>query len=57
MIKKGRYKNGRTKLTKKQVDEIRMLYSTGLWRQKDLATKFKIVQSQIGEIVNYKSWV
>ncbi len=51
--KKGRHKPGiTTKLSKKQVDEIRSLYPS--IEQKILAEKYSVSQGQISRIVNYK---
>ena len=35
---------------------IRKLYKTGRYRQRELAEKFKIGESNISHIVNYKTW-
>ena len=37
-------------------DEIRKLYSSGDYLQKDLGIKFGINQQQISKIINYKQW-
>ncbi|MFK3833068.1 NUMOD4 motif-containing HNH endonuclease [Staphylococcus saprophyticus] len=47
-------KAGPGKLTIKQVLEIRKLYKTGKYRQKDLAKIYKVSQSSIGHIINKK---
>ena len=49
-------KNGRAKLSEEQVLEIRKLYKTGDYYQKDLAKIFDITQPLIGYIVNRKIW-
>ncbi|MCA9495622.1 MAG: hypothetical protein KC589_01665 [Nanoarchaeota archaeon] len=37
-------------------DEIRNLYSSGDYLQKDLGIKIGINQQQISKIINYKQW-
>jgi len=49
-------KHGMSKLTEDQVLEIRRLYKTGDYYQKDLAKMFGIAQSLICFIVNRKIW-
>lgn len=44
------------KLTETQINEIRQKYSTGFFKQKDLAEMFKVNQSQISRIVNGLRW-
>ncbi len=48
--------NSQSKLTKIEVLEIRRLRKEG-WKQGELARKFNVVQGQISNIVNKKSWV
>jgi group I intron endonuclease len=48
--------NGQSKLTWDIVNEIREKYSSGEYRQKDLAAEYGIRQSNISDIVNYKLW-
>jgi predicted XRE-type DNA-binding protein len=48
--------NGSSKLTKAQVDEIRSLFKTGNYMQKQLAVMFNIDKSMISCIVNNKYW-
>lgn len=43
------------KLTEKQVRKIRRLYEKG-WRQRDLAERFGVEQTNISAIVRRKSW-
>ena len=45
-----------SKLTTKDINEIRKLYSSGDYLQKDLGIKFGIKQQQISKIINYKQW-
>ena len=45
-----------SKLTTKDINEIRKLYSSGDYLQKDLGIKFGINQQQISKIINYKQW-
>ena len=49
-------KNGNSKLTKKQVREIRRLYATGEYPQAALAEQFCVGQTRVSYIVNRKSW-
>ena len=49
-------KNGRAKLSENQVLEIRKLYATGDYYQKDLAKIFDVHQTVIGFIINRKLW-
>jgi hypothetical protein len=45
--------NGNVKLSTKQVDEIRAMYNTGEFTQKDLAAIHKVGKSTIGRIVRW----
>ncbi len=64
MVKKGRYSkhcrsgefNGNSKLTKLQVEEIRKLYQTKKYSQRQLGKIFNVDHSVIGDIVLYKLW-
>lgn len=49
-------KNGRGKLTIEQVLEIRRLFNTGKYYQKDLAKLFGVTQTQVSSIVLRKSY-
>jgi hypothetical protein len=49
-------KNGNSKLTQQQVLEIRELYSSGNYSQKELSKKFNVSQNLIGLIINRKLW-
>jgi hypothetical protein len=49
--------NPRAKLTEEDVREIRRLYATGTWRQKDLAEEFGVANTNISSIVLNKTWV
>jgi len=53
--KKG-IKHGRSKLSEDQVLEIRKLYATGDYYQKDLAKIFGVSQTPISFIINRKQW-
>jgi transposase-like protein len=44
------------KLTLEQVKEIRDMYKTGKWYQRELAETFGVKQSTISVIVNDKTW-
>lgn len=48
--------NNTTKLTWDEVDLIRMLYNEGEYSQRDLAKMYGVSQSNIGQIVSYKTW-
>jgi len=48
--------NGRAKLTKADVLEIRRLYATGKFTQRELALKFGVLPSVISKIVLRKIW-
>jgi len=56
----GRYKrtygelNGMSKLSSSEVGEIRNMYSSGKYSQYQLADMFKVTQSTISDIVNFK---
>lgn len=45
-----------SKLTFKQIEEIRILYSTKKYKQKELGEKFGIKQQAISKIINFKRW-
>lgn len=49
-------KNFASKLTEKDVKEIRRIYKTKYVSQRKLAKKFGISQTQIGRIINDTSW-
>ena len=59
MVSKGRNRlgdrNGRSKVTWAQVDEIRELWTSGV-NQQELAARYKISDSQVANIVHHKSW-
>lgn len=44
------------KLTPRNVQDLRCMYATGDWSQRELATKFAISQTQVGRIVRNESW-
>jgi len=48
--------NGRAKLTDEKVEEIRTLYKSQDYTQRDLAKKYGISQGHVSELVNYKKW-
>ena len=48
--------NGNATLTRGQVDEIRLLYSTGAWTQQALADRFGVTQAHISKIVRRAFW-
>lgn len=45
-----------SKLTEEQVWEIHLMYSTGNFRQKDLAQKFDLSRSTIHNILRGETW-
>ena len=47
---------GNAKITADDVHEIRSLYKTGKYTQKELGKEYGIKRSAVGDIVNYKSW-
>lgn len=47
---------GTSKLTEKQVREMRKLYSTGNYKMKELAKRFSISYYTIWDVVRRKSW-
>lgn len=49
--------HGMSKLTDELVQQIRELYKSGHYYQKDLAKMFGMSQSTICDIVNYKIWI
>lgn len=59
-VKKGRNsfgeRNGTAKLTNKQAQEIKILYKTGAYAQRDLARKFQVSQTTIWSIVRGVYW-
>lgn len=59
-VSKGRQIKGEdcnlSRLTEEAVREIRILYSTGKYAQKQLAEKFNTIVPNISAIVNRKSW-
>jgi hypothetical protein len=56
----GRVRNGEShggsKLVGTDVKRIRKLYSSGVYTQKQLARKFNMGKTTIGDIVNLKTW-
>lgn len=55
MALKSRGRNAQTKLTPKQVKDIREKVSQG-FKQKDIAAVYSVCPENISNIVNYKSW-
>ncbi len=49
-------RNGRHKLTEEEVKEIRRLYSTGKYFQKELGNMFGVSFPQVSHIINNKQW-
>jgi hypothetical protein len=49
-------KNPESKLTEKDVLEIRSLYRTGNFTQQGLSAMFGMGHTRIGEIVNCQAW-
>jgi hypothetical protein len=48
---------GRAKLSEAQVEEIKGLYATGLFTQKQLGERFNVHVTTVAKIVRGKSWV
>jgi hypothetical protein len=44
------------KLTEAAVDEIKRLYATGEWQQKELAARFGVSQGMVSQVVTGRSW-
>ena len=49
-------RNGCSKLTDDMVRNIRTLWATGQYKQRDLAMKFRVTQTAIYYVVNGKTW-
>lgn len=49
-------KHGRSKLTEKNILEIKRLYNTGDYYQSDLGKLFNISHQEISRIINNKRW-
>lgn len=49
-------KHGMSKLTQEEARQIRKLYATGKYTQRQLAKKFNVTQCPIARIVNHKGW-
>lgn len=49
-------KNGRSKLTKKDVLEIRQKFKSGNYTKRELGIEYNTCKSNIKKIVNYKRW-
>ena len=56
-IKKGRQGPGRAKLTRQEATEIRRLYATGNYFQRELANLYGVSRSTIATISLGRSWV
>jgi hypothetical protein len=64
MCQKGRHvswdssgeNNGAAKLTKKQVDEMRLIYAQGGSSYRKLMIRYGISKSQVSRIINRQSW-
>lgn len=48
--------NPQSKLTESDVKEIRKLYATGTFTQKEIAIAFDISPVTVGDITNYRTW-
>jgi len=48
--------NGAAKLNEAQVREIRLLYATRNYLQREIASKYNISRTSISLIINYKRW-
>lgn len=60
MVNKNRQTKGTdvntNKLTPEQVEEIRRLYATGRYSQRDLGRKYGVYHSTVGRIIRRKTW-
>jgi uncharacterized protein YjcR len=54
-VKKGS-SNGRSILDEEKVQEIRELYKTGFYKQKDLAIEYGVNQRTISNIITKTNW-
>jgi len=50
-------RHGMSKLTESAVAEMRALYATGSFKQKDLATMFGIHQTIVSHILRREAWI
>ena len=50
-------KNGQAKLTKDKVNEIRVLYASGNFSQRELAKLFSVGQSTIVRVIKNRLWI
>jgi hypothetical protein len=48
--------NGKAKLVLSQVVEIKKLYATGLYSQRELARQFSISQAHVKDLINGRRW-
>lgn len=49
-------KHGHSKLTESEVLEIKTLYATGEWTQKQLGEKFHVKRQSVGDILTGRTW-
>jgi DNA-binding transcriptional regulator LsrR (DeoR family) len=48
--------NGVAKLATKDVQELRLLYTSGEWTQAELAKRYGINQQNVSSIINKRTW-
>lgn len=48
--------NGNAKLTNKKVLELRELYKSGKYTKAELARKYRMLRTTIGDVLNRRSW-
>lgn len=49
-------RNGNHRLTEDEVRDIRQMYSTGDWTQRELAEQFNVSQGNVAFIIKNKTW-
>ncbi len=49
-------RSSNTRLTREDVNQIRKMYNSGKFLQKELAREFRVACNHISQIVNYKKW-
>ena len=57
VVRKENVRNKRNTITMKIVNEIRELWNTGNYTQKELVKIYKATSSSISKIINNKSWI
>ena len=55
-LKPSGEKHGMHKLTRENVEEMRRLYESGYYSQRELGKMFGVSHTVVGDIVRYKTW-